>query len=124
MGLEKIDSIVETLINEELHKDVAHRHYTGKNRRAFVKIFSDFTSELLNLSGIEVKVFLWLAMYMDFNKASYIMDEDFWNSLCKDLELSRDYARRIITSLKKKGFVYDNKFTLYIGSKYASKKKV
>lgn len=115
---------IEMLVKKPLQEDINYYHITGRNRRSFVKIYADLIDSLNNITGIELKVLLWLSMRMDYNKASFIMDEEFWGGIEKDLSLSHEYARRIITSLKRKGFIYDNKFNLYISSRYASKKKV
>jgi len=126
MGIKSPKDIQNIVVDNEMRKDSAYKATNGisTTRRKFFKVFEGLDDELLNLSGNELKVLLHLGFIMDYNKSRLIMDADFWDGLIKHFQTSRDYLRRILSSLKKKGFVYDDRMYIYINSKYISKRRV
>lgn len=117
--------IENAFVNPELQKDLNHRlsNPGAKTRRTFFKIYEGMIDELLNMSGMEIKVLLYLGFVMDYNKSRITMDAEFWDAIEKHFNASRQYLRRILTSLKNKGFIYDDKMYLYVSSKYLAKRR-
>lgn len=119
------DEVKKLFVDPELNKDHVHDRQvdTSRTRRQFCKVYEGFVDELLNMSGMEVKVLLYLGLTMDFNKSRIIMDAEFWDKIEKHFNMSRQYLRRILTALKNKGFIYDDKMYLYVSSKYVAKRR-
>lgn len=119
------EDIQNAFVNPELNKDKVHKANTpnASARRKFFKVYEALVDELLNLSGMEVKVLLYLGMIMDYNKSRITMDSEFWKNFEEHFNASRQYLRRTLTSLKLKGFVYDDRIYLYVTSKYIAKRR-
>ena len=126
MNIKSTTDIQKVVVEPEMRKDLAYKANNGisTTRRKFFKVFEGLDDELLNLSGNELKVLVHLGFIMDYNKSRLTMDADFWDGLIKHFQMSRDYLRRILSSLKKKGFIYDDRMYLYVSSKYLSKRRV
>lgn len=119
------DEVKKLFVDPELNKDHAHdgRANSSSSRRQFFKVYEPLVDELLNMSGMEVKVLLYLGITMEFNKSRLTMDAEFWDKIEKHFNASRQYLRRTLTSLKNKGFIYDDKIYLYVSGKYIAKRR-
>lgn len=126
MGIKSPNDIQDVVVEPEMRKDLAYKATNGisTTRRKFIKLFEGLDDELLNLSGNELKVLVHLGFLMDYNKSRITMDFDFWDALIKHFQMSRDYLRRILSALKNKGFIYDDRMYLYVSSKYLTKRRV
>ncbi len=120
--MSELTSIKET-IEEEFLEDARSRVFKGENRRQFIKVYDAFVSDMQTLTGQEVKVLLFLGSQMDYMKSRLVVNEEFWHTVQGKLNLSHDYARRILTSLTRKGFVYMADIYLYISSRYIAKRR-
>lgn len=121
----KSSDVVDAFVTPELIKDhLQHINVPGsKARRTFFKVYEGLIERLHELNGSELKVLLYLGFNMEYNKSRITMDKEFWQNITDYLGMSREYIRRVLTGLKEKGIIYDDRIYLYVGGLYISKRR-
>jgi len=105
----------EKNVKPEKRLDIYNRH--------FVKLYDSFFDAMKQLSGAELKLLLYLGYLTEYNKTRLILDDEFYDQLSVNLNITKDYIQRLLRALKSKGFVYYTKIYLYIPTKYFSRNR-